>query len=115
MRWARCSTRCARRRTSLLTSWPLLAFAVLFVIGVLLLAISSAMMRSLREETPQPQAVSWPQLVDESLAHTDAALRLDMVERLRIVDTDWSTGVLQQARREEPDPQVLAAIDLALQ
>ena len=97
-----------------MTSWPLLAFAVLFVIGVLLLAISSAMMRSLRQEAPPP-AVSWPQLVDESLTQTDAALRMDMVERLRIVHTEWSTGVLEQARREEPDAAVRAAIERSLQ
>lgn len=105
--------RCDRRRTSLLTSWPFLAVGVLFVIGVLLLAISSAMMRSAREESAQ-KPVTWPQMVDESFGETDAPLRLEMVERLGILDTEWSRGILQQAQQQEPDPQVRSAIDLAL-
>lgn len=114
MRWTQYSTRCARPRISLLASWPFLAFAVLFVIGVLLLAISSAMMRSLREEAHVPPTVAWPQLVDESLSGADPQLRLDVVERLRIVHNEWSREILERARDEESDAAVRSAIESAL-
>jgi hypothetical protein len=37
-----------------------------------------------------------------------------MVERLAIVGSDWSRGVLERAQAEETDPQVRSAIELAL-
>ena len=96
------------------TTW--IVIAVAFVVGLLLLAISSAMMRSVREETaPVRQSPGWPQLVDESLGGADVPLRLDMIERLSIVNSEWSRGVLQRARAEEADPRVRSAIELALE
>lgn len=73
------------------------------------------MLRTLREEKPAPVRVTWPQLVDESLANADAELRLDMIERLSIIDTQWSRGVLERARAEDPDDAVRSAVELALQ
>lgn len=96
------------------TTW--IVIAVAFVVGLLLIAISSAMMRSVREETaPAQPSLAWPQLVDDSLSGADVQLRLDMVERLSIVNTQWSRGVLERARTEEADPRVRSAIELALQ
>jgi hypothetical protein len=95
-----------------------IVIGVVFAVGLLLLGISSAMLRSLKEEAPSisrpaPRS-TWPRLVDDALADADARLRLDMVERLALIDSDWSRGVLEWAREEERDPQVRAAIDAAL-
>lgn len=96
------------------TTW--IVIAVAFVVGLLLLAISSAMMRSVREEAAPPQpSLAWPQLVDESLGGADVQLRLDMIERLSIVNNEWSRGVLDRAHAEEADPRVRSAIELALE
>lgn len=96
------------------TTW--IVIAVAFVVGLLLLAISSAMMRSVRDEATAVQpSLAWPQLVDESLGGADVQLRLDMIERLSIVNSEWSRGVLQRARAEEADPRVRSAIELALE
>jgi hypothetical protein len=87
------------------------------LVGVLALAISSAMLRSVREEEHAETAgmqLSWPQFVDESLRAADAQLRTDIAERLAIVNTAWSREILQRAQREERDPQVRAAIDAGL-
>lgn len=93
-----------------------ITLVVLVVVGVLLLAISSAILRSVREEEAREKASpAWPQLVDESLADADAQLRLDVVERLSIVDSEWSRAILERAKSEEADPQVRSAIELALQ
>jgi hypothetical protein len=105
--------RCAQRPTLSSTSWVLIA--VVFAVGVLLLGISSAMLRSVREETRRAPQLSWPQLIDESLKMADVQLRLDMIERLRIVDSEWSRGVLERAREEDPDESVRSAIELALE
>lgn len=94
------------------TSWIL--FAVIFAVGLLLFGIGTAILRTLHEEHPAAPSVQWPQLVDESLAGADAQLRLDMVERLSIIDTQWSRGVLERARAEDPDEAVRSAIELAL-
>ena len=102
MRSARCSTRSDQRPILLSTNWIVLAVG--FAIGLLLFGIGTAMLRTLREEERQGAArVSWPRLVDESLTATDAQLRLDMIERLSVIDTEWSRGVLERARAEEPE------------
>lgn len=72
--------------------------------GLLLFGIGTAMLRTFREERkPEPPPLTWPRLVDESLAGADAQLRADMIERLCIVDTPWSRGILERARAEEPE------------
>jgi hypothetical protein len=97
------------------TSATWVAIVVVFAVGVLLLAISSAMMRSLREEGAVRSPLTWPTLVDDTLTDTDVSLRLDMVERLSIVNNDWSRDILERAQREESDSQMRSAIDAALQ
>jgi hypothetical protein len=87
---------------------------VIFAVGLLLLAISSAMFRSLREETPVLARAAWPKLVDDSLADADVTLRLDVIERLSIVNSEWSRDVLERANAEERDARVRAAIEAAL-
>ena len=85
------------------------------VVGLLLLGISSAILRSLREEqTHLPPAEHWTQLVDESLGQADVQLRLDIVERLEIVNSPWSREILARASKQERDPGVRAAIENAL-
>lgn len=123
MRSAPYSMRCTPQRSTASLSRPAavstatwIVIAVVFAVGLLLLTISSAMMRSLREEPPaKPAANSWTRLVDDSLAAADVPLRLDMVERLSIVDSPWSRDILERARAQESDPNVRSAIDLALQ
>lgn len=74
------------------------------------------MLRSLREPARvRGSSASWPQLVDESLGETDVQLRLDMIDRLSIVNNDWSRSVLQRAKAEERDSRVRSAIALALE
>ncbi len=94
------------------TVW--IVIIVAFVVGVLLFSTGTAIMRSLREEAPAHSLV-WPQLIDEELGETDVPLRLDMIERLSILDTAWSRGILVRAKKEEADPQVRSAIELALE
>jgi hypothetical protein len=38
-----------------------------------------------------------------------------MIERLSIVNNEWSRGVLDRAHAEEADPRVRSAIELALE
>jgi hypothetical protein len=78
---------------------------------VLLLAISSAMLRSPRQQRHSAAHAAWPALVDESLSGADVQLRLDMIERLRIVDNEWSRSVLERARQEDPDENVRSAVE----
>ncbi len=92
-------------------TWVLIA--VVFAVGVLLLGISWAMLRSLSDERAVRKP-SWLQLVDESLNAADAQLRADIVERLSILNTQWSRGVLEQAKSQEADAKVRSAIDAAL-
>ena len=96
------------------TFWLWIVIGV--VVGLLLLGISSAIMRSLREEQEAaPSAVQWTQLVDESLLDADTQLRLDIVERLSIVNNDWSRSILERAQAQERDASVRTAIALALE
>lgn len=88
------------------TTW--IVIAVVFVLGVLLLGISSAMLRS-------PEAPGWPKLVDESMDNADVQLRLDMVERLAILNNAWSRDVLERAKAEERNNRVRSAIEGVLQ
>ena len=85
------------------------------VVGLLLLGISSAILRSLREEQAHvPSSAHWTQLVDESLTDADAQLRLDIIERLAIVNTPWSRDILERASKQERDANVRTAIETAL-
>ena len=96
------------------TIWILIVVAL--VVAVLLLAISSAILRSLaKEEAAEGVPPSWTQLVDESLVQADAQLRLDIVERLAIVNSSWSRDVLHQAKKQERNQTVRSAIELALE
>lgn len=90
------------------TSW--IVVAVIFAVGLLLFGIGSAMLRTLREEQKPSHRVTWPQLVDDSLANADAQLRLDMIQRLSIIDTEWSRGILKRAQAEDPDLVARAGI-----
>lgn len=110
-------------------SWDI-AIGVAFVVGLLLFGISSSMLRSARATAPAPAAAepapppaavpvvvprpTWTGLVDDELLDADRDLRLDMIERLSIVRSEWSRGVLQRAHSEERDPDLLAAIDRGL-
>jgi hypothetical protein len=80
-------------------------------VGLLLFGIGTAMLRTLREERKALSAhVTWPQLIDESLVDADMQLRVDMIERLSIIDTEWSRGILERARAEEPQLVARAGI-----
>jgi hypothetical protein len=94
-------------------SWDI-AIGLAFVVGLLLFGISTSMLRTARESPHPPAKPRWPRLIDEDLSEVDRDLRLDMIERLSIVRSEWSRGVLQHARTEERDPELLSAIDTAL-
>lgn len=94
-------------------SWDV-AIALVFVLGLLLFGIGSAMLRSARRAHHEAAGPRWPKLIDESLEGADKRLRLDMIDRLSILRTSWSRDVLQRARNEEVDPDVLSAIEAAL-
>ena|SRR5579864_2662539 len=107
-------TRCARPLTLSPTSWDIV-IALGFVVGLLLFGISTAMLRKYpRAEKASAAGIAWPRLVDERLGNVDQAFRLDMIERLSIVQSEWSRTVLKQAKDEEDDPEVRAAIENAL-
>lgn len=96
-------------------SWDI-AIALAFVVGLLLFGISSSMLRSARRQEPRKAtAPRWPTLIDDALSGADKQLRLDMIERLSIVRSDWSRDVLAQAREQERDPDIVSAIETALQ
>ncbi len=114
MRWPRCSTHCARLSRLSQISWDI-AIGLAFVVGLLLFGISSSILRSERDTNSFVlKPPGWPKLVDESLAQSDKQLRLDMIERLGIVGNEWSQNILEQARHEERDPEVLSAIERVL-
>ena len=101
-------------------SWDI-AIGVAFVVGLLLFGISSSMLRSTRATVPPAEVPvaaphpAWTRSIDETLLDADRDLRLDMIERLSIVRSEWSREILQRAQSEERDPDLLAAIDRALQ
>lgn len=107
--------RCARQLTlQFPSSWDLV-IAGGFVAGVLLFAASSALQRSAdRQDRRVKGNLAWPKLVDEEIQSADAALRLEMVERLSLVPGSWSRNVLERAQQEETDPNVRSAIERAL-
>lgn len=92
-------------------SWDA-AIGLAFVVGLLLLGIGSSTLRKARAAAAN--TARWPQLVDDGLAGADKPLRADMIDRLSIVDSEWSRRVLQRARDEERDPELVTAIDAAL-
>jgi len=104
---------CARLRKLSSISWDI-AIGLAFVVGLLLFGISSSILRTANDTNSAVKQPGWPKLVDESLAQSDKQLRLDMIERLGIVRTEWSQGILEQARSEERDPEVLSAIERVL-
>jgi hypothetical protein len=97
-------------------SWYI-AIGLAFVVGLLLFGIGSSMLRSAKDQAarpPKPASPQWPTLIDETLNDADKMLRLDMIERLSIVRSEWSRDILARARAQERDPDVLSAIDIAL-
>ena len=109
------------------------AIAIFFLVGLLLFGIGSALLRSSRQseepmiaeqtEAQQPAEIppvseqsrtQWTQRVDESIMDLDVSARLEMVERLALVNTQWSRSVLEAAREEERDAALRAAIERAL-
>jgi|GEM_PF-2621816 len=113
MRWQRCWTRCAQRPALPSTSGEIV-LGVTLAVALLLLGIGLAMRHSSRAARRRTVRVSWPGLVDEGLVHADTRTRVDIIERLQLVDSEWSRGILERARVEERDESVQAAIEAAL-
>jgi hypothetical protein len=57
---------------------------------------------------------TWPELVDPSARACDAAGRVALVEALAMVPAPWAEAILRQARGEESDARVRAALEAAL-
>lgn len=118
MRSRRCSTRCATPFTlapSSAIGWDV-GLAVVFVAGLLLYGIGTAIARTTRHERQAAtleraeRAIDWPTLIDDDLTQTDVALRLAMIDRLGLLDTPWSRYVLERAAEQETDEAVIAAV-----
>jgi hypothetical protein len=93
------------------------AIALVFVLGAVLYRLGSQRVRverTQRESRAASAGVTWPRLVDEELSRVDAGVRLDMVERLGIVNTEWSREILKRALTEETDERITHAIRAAL-
>ena len=88
----------------------------MFIAGAVLYAIGSrrVIAEKAQRETAHSAQVTWPQLVDETLGEIEAPVRLDMIERLSLVNTVWSRGVLQRALEEERDPEIVSALRATL-
>ena len=56
----------------------------------------------------------WPQLVEPAAAGCDAPARIDLVDALAALNTEWAIAILRQALGEETDPSVRSAIAAAL-
>jgi hypothetical protein len=95
----------------------------------LLFGIGTALTRSAKraeavaappDATPQPRqhstrdAVTWPLDVDASLVDLDETARLEMIERLALVDTQWSVAILRAAATQERAPAIRTALERAL-
>jgi hypothetical protein len=104
--------RCAPRPTLSSISWDIV-IALGFALGLTLFGVSTAMLRKYPREAV-PAGLTWPRLIDDSLRKPDRALRMDMIERLSMVRTDWSRDILRQAKEQERDAEVIAAVEAAL-
>lgn len=86
--------------------------AALFVLGVLLLFAANRIARARRARLTPPAA--WTRLVDSDLVVWDDAQRLEMIERLALLNTPWSRSVLEAALEQEHAVPLRAAIEHAL-
>ncbi|HET7814890.1 MAG TPA: hypothetical protein VFL13_11005 [Candidatus Baltobacteraceae bacterium] len=84
---------------------------IAFVTGVLLFGVGTAIMRTAdgKEKTAR-----WPVLVDDDLVETDVATRRDLIQRLAMIDSEWSRGVLETALRQEREPELRELIETTL-
>jgi hypothetical protein len=104
----------------LLSNSPFVAIAILFVAGLLLFGVGTALSKRPVPAAAGPPApvtreeITWPALVDDSLHDSNQTMRLEMIERLALVDTPWSREILERARAQERDPSALEAIERAL-
>lgn len=88
----------------------------MFIAGAVLYAIGSrrVIAEKAQRESGHASAVTWPQLVDETLGDVETPVRLDMIERLSLVNTVWSRGVLERALEEERDPEIVRVLRATL-
>jgi len=75
-------------------SWPIV-FLIALVVGVALFGIGTAIVRAGGRE------ITWTRLVTGDDAEVPDAERVEMIERLRILDDEWARSVLAIAEREE--------------
>lgn len=90
------------------TNW-VLASAVVFLIGIALFAISYAFTGQILAPP-----VPWPQRIDDGAVGLDQNEKIEMIERLGLVGSDWCEEILRQADTEEDDPTLRRAIAAAL-
>jgi len=75
-------------------SWPIV-FLIALVLGVALFGIGTAIVRS------GGRKITWTRLVTGDEAEIADAERVEMLERLRILDDQWARDILAVAEREE--------------
>lgn len=61
-----------------------------------------------------PAAPRWPELVEPVATYCNAAARTELVDALALLRTPWALAILHQAREDETDAGVVAAIVSAL-
>lgn len=107
---AQWSTRCAQQPPLASISLSLI-IVIALVTGVLLFGVGTAIMRTAdgKEKTAR-----WPSLVDGDFVDTDVATRRDLIQRLALIDSDWSRGVLETALRQEREPELRDLIESSL-
>jgi HEAT repeat protein len=65
-------------------------------------------------DAAQTATVQWPALVESSAVACDAQARIDLVDALGALQSEWAETILRKAYEGEPDPSVRAAIAAAL-
>ncbi len=86
------------------------ALLVLFLGGLVVFAAGTLLVRS----ASAPATPRWIREIVPDGDLPDASMRAEIAERLGIVGESWCIALLEVARREERDPDVLRAVEDAL-
>lgn len=81
---------------------PYIALAVVFVMGLILFGIGTALRHpSEREAAAASSHITWTRIFDDEAETPDVATRLDMIERMAMLHEPWCLEALRIAAREE--------------
>ena len=118
MRWRKCSKRFALPRALLSSSLLLVWLGVVFVVGAVLYAIGTWILRRERAATTADQVVTIVQSVSEETQAGNEAkgaeLKLDQIERLAVVGLPWCVEQLEREYLVDDDEMIRMAAENAL-